>query len=600
MTEDKKVRISVEDSKLKDLKRTATELANDMIRSSRQYTTSSKEVLRDLEDQIKLIEKRNRLDKETQISGVRTKFAAGEINKGALQKGVTDIRTASQQDNLQVSLLREVIDTIKQTSKNEIREDRIGVEKRIRSDKTVNQLGVTGDPQLALQRTIQQGLLGDLGEEESGQRGRFKAFGRFGRGTGRAFNTGAQLGTSRNEMYALAGLVGLTPIIGQGMSALANRFLSAGETAETSMTSYATANMGMGYGGARKAWSDIKGGSWAYGLGMNPSEALSRRADIRRSIGFNVGGDDFQQLMGAEKFVGAGSVGQLAGVSRYGQGDIVKVIRVLEGNQRNVTRLTENIGAYVQASNAALNISSSVDEKMMAKTIMGVSRATGQSGIGLNQVTGAIQGLGGTGNPIVKSLMMRSFRQANPNASLFDIQAMMEDPLTNIGRGGGQFFENIKSMTGGGQMYKQVLHSVFGGKLSRTRIGEILQGGGDFTQIAKEAQSAQESGINLKSLAATTTGIGATATARADATFQELGLKTLEATKDVIDTVKSLYERLLTESESEKERNTILRDSLEAQTKQTEMAVEDLRDAKNFRETVGAAIRIGAFAGGMK
>lgn len=596
--QDKKIRISVEDQKLNDLGRSAKTLANDMIRQSRQYTTSSKEVLKDLEEQIRLIEKRNKLDADQQKTGLQTKFGAGQISKSGLQTGLSSVRVEAQQDRLQIQLLREVIETVKATSKNEIREDRIGVEKQIRGDKTINRLGVTGDPQQALKRTIQQALLGDIGEEETDQRSKFKTFGKFGKGAGRAFNTAAGLGTSKNELYALAGVVGLTPVIGQGLSALANRFLSAGESAEGSMSGWAGANMGMGYGKSARDWRGVKNTGLGISLGMDPSSLLSRRADLMRTMGKGMGTGDFMQTMGAESYIGSGNINQLAGVSRYGQGNMAGVIRVLEAGQRSTTTLTENVAAYVQASNTSLNISSNVNEAGMAKNIVGISRATNQSGRGLNQVTGAIQGLGKTSNPIVKSLMMRAFRQSNPNASLFDVQSMMEDPLANLQKGGGQFFENLRGMTGGGQMYKQVLHSVFGGQLSRTRIGEILDGGGDFTQIAKEAQTAKEGGADMLRMAEGKTGIGARYSAKADATFQELGLATLEKSAEVVEKIKELFDRVMEENEGDKQRNIILKDQLEEQTKQTEAAIEDLKDAKTFRESVSAWMRITAFAGG--
>lgn len=584
--QDKKLRISVEDTKLKDLGRSATTLANDMIRSSRQYSTSSKEILRDLEEQIKLIEKRNKLDTEKQRTGLQTRFEAKEITGGQLRTGMSKIQSESREDKLQVQLLREVIDTIKATSKNEIREDRIGTEKRIRSDKSINKLGVTGDPQQALKNTIQQALLGELGQEESEQKGRFKAFGRFGKGAGRTFNTAAQLGTSKNELYALAGLVGLTPFVGQGLSQLGNRFLSAGETAEQSMTKMAVANMGSGIGSAADEWRSIKKTGLGIDLGLSPSELLSRRADIRQTMGFGLSEKNFMQSMGAEKFVGAGNIDQLASISRYGQGDMSKVIRLLEAGQENTTTLTENISAYVSASNNALNISSRVNEADMAKSIIGISTATGQTGIGLNQVTGAIQGLGKSNNPLTKSLMMRAFRQSNPNASMFDIQAMMEDPLANLQRGGGQFFDNIKEMSGGGQQYKQVLYSLFGGNISRTRINEILKDGGDFTQIAKEAQQAKEGGTEILRKAEDTTGVGARKTAIADAVFQDLGQKTLEASNNVIKSIEKLYDKLIN-PEDDKTLKEKTNEYLESLDKKMEQRLDQAEQFEQTRKAEG-------------
>lgn len=545
MADEKKIRISVDDSKLHDLKRTTQELANDMIRSSRSYTTSSKEVLRDLEDQIKLIEKRIRLEKESQISNLRTQFQEGKISQQAMRSGITNVNTSSQQDKLQTALLREIIDAIKSSAKEEIKENRAGVEKSIRRDKSVNRLGVTGSPEEALKRSIQQDMLGTLGEEESIQKSKFRQYGRF---TERTSNVSAGYMTAKNDMFAVAGLLSLIPLVGAGLGSIVNRGLTAGENAGKSATSYGVSRMARGsyemengkykldekgnkiyinpYDTNYNKFKDINTGEWSQKMGLSTSQALNRQSSLQTSLGSEIGEKTLRQMLGAEKFIGAGSMSQLTGISRYGQNDTMSVMRILEGNQRNVTRLTENISAYVQASNTSLNISSTVDEAKIAKTVMGISKATGQQGIGLNQTVGAIQGLGQNQNPVVKSLMMQAFRKTNPKASLFDIQAMMEDPLANMDKGGGQFLNNIKEMSGGGDMYKQVLYSIFGGQLSKTRINQIIDKGGGFDKISEEARKAS-GGMDFAASAESIEGVSARRTADRESTYEMVGFDTI-------------------------------------------------------------------------
>ena len=50
-----------------------------------------------------------------------------------------------REDQTQTRLLREIVEAIVKTSKDEIREDRATVEKTIRESKTIGQLGVAGD-----------------------------------------------------------------------------------------------------------------------------------------------------------------------------------------------------------------------------------------------------------------------------------------------------------------------------------------------------------------------------------------------------------------------------------------------------------------------
>src|SRR6056297_1668888 len=145
MPEDKKFRISVDDAKIRDLRSTANELARDMIMSSRKYSTSSKQVVQDIEEQIRLIEKRNKLDQEIERSKVESKFVAGDISKQERKQQLGQADISGKTDEIQVKLLREVIDTIKSTAREEIREDRSNVERQIQKSKTVDVLGPKGD-----------------------------------------------------------------------------------------------------------------------------------------------------------------------------------------------------------------------------------------------------------------------------------------------------------------------------------------------------------------------------------------------------------------------------------------------------------------------
>lgn len=565
--QDKQIRIGVDDSQLKSIGRTSQSIVDNLIRSSRQYSTSSKEVLRDIEEQIKAIEKKNKIelegrkqvidaekrritmlrdemmyeakaigDPKKRASAIREVSAEYSASKSNISAQESVLRASQAESVKQTQVLREVIDEIKTASRNEIRENREGVEKTIRKDKSLDKFGVTGDAKEALKRTIQRGELGDVKEQEARERSNFL------RKTGGFLNNTVGVASSKNDLYALAAVAGFTPVIGQAVSAAMQRLLSSGETAEKSMTSYGRSSFGS-YSTADREWQRSKSLGLT-SLGYDPSEILERRSGLLRTTSRSISDLRFKQLMGAEQYVGAGTIDQMAGINRYGGGDMAQVLQVLEGNQRNITRLTENVSAYVQASNTTLQIGSRINEGQMAKTIMSISAATGQTGIGLNQTTSAIQGLGQSGNPIVRSLMMRAYRQSNPNANLFDIQSMMEDPLSSFKQGGRKFFSNIKEMSGGGEMYKQVLYSIFGGQMSRTRINEIIKGGGDFTEIQSEIDKKSKGNIDWLAESSKSTGISTRLTAETDTAFQDWGKEMIKVSNDSVETLKKLFDEV--------------------------------------------------------
>ncbi len=160
MSTDKTLRFLVDDQKIKDLSKTANELAREMVVSGRQYSTSSKQVVQDIEEQIRLIEKRNKTDKEIEQTKIQSRFAAGQITPEQRREEIGRLSMSSKTDDIQIRLLRDIIDTLKNTAKEELRENKINVEKRIRDSKTVDVLSPKGDPMEIFKETIQRGEIG--------------------------------------------------------------------------------------------------------------------------------------------------------------------------------------------------------------------------------------------------------------------------------------------------------------------------------------------------------------------------------------------------------------------------------------------------------
>ena len=84
MATESKIRISVDDSELNKLRQQAENLARDMIRASREFATGGDEVIADLEEQIRLMERQHRIAEE---------YARTEIERA--EKGRTNHSPAS-------------------------------------------------------------------------------------------------------------------------------------------------------------------------------------------------------------------------------------------------------------------------------------------------------------------------------------------------------------------------------------------------------------------------------------------------------------------------------------------------------------------------
>lgn len=483
MTQDKKFRISVDDQKIRELRQTANELARDMIVSARQYSTSSKQVVQDIEEQIRLIEKRNRTDKEIERTKIDTQFSAGRITGEQRKEAIGRIHSESKVDDLQISLLRDIIDAIKQTAKDEIREDRVNVEKRIRESKTVDQLSPKIDPEQALRETIQKGLLGEVGREEATERRDFIDFGRGGKAADRTLSTVAG---SSNEFMLMAAALAAIPVVGQGLSVAANRGIQ-----EASRYEQAVRKMGIltetGISGGAAIGALVGGGRY----GFSPAEATERYHQYLTSgqtaygTGTLIGTLD--RMFGAERRLGLSTedISGVAGAGRYMGADPSRVIMMFETYLRktdqNISLLPEVLRTYTSVANNLLQITTGVNTDRVAANIASLGQVTGAKGVGLQQWTQGVQGLSKTQNPMVRAMLMRKFMEKNPNASMFEIQAMMERPTEYMDVVGEAISEMQEGM--GGDMGLQALYSFFGGQISRSEL--LRTKGSKFSDLGK-------------------------------------------------------------------------------------------------------------------
>jgi hypothetical protein len=181
-------------------------------------------------------------------------------------------------------------------------------------------------------------------------------------------------------------------------------------------------------------------------------------------------------------------------VGGSGVGGVTEMLSIFDSAAKgNRAIMKEMVNTFQQASQNILAISGKIGMRDVASGIASIAAGTGTEGQQLGRVVAGVQGLGQSGNPVIRSMMLRSLRQSNPNASFFDLQAMMENPLEGKNIKTTQaMFDSLKKMTGGGELYKQALYSALEGKLSRTDIKEIEEGGGDFTKIAAGKESAMK------------------------------------------------------------------------------------------------------------
>ena len=189
------------------LREQTKQLGTGMIEDARNYSKQSRDQLGFIEDQIKAIEKRNALDKQSAQIQARQKY---EGDSKGLSKEMGRINAASSQDDMQLKLLRELIDTVKITAKDEIAENRKSVQQQIQQFKQ-NPAAFSAEDQLKL--SYQQELL-------TGQKSQKGMFGQAFMGTllgsvlGNALSRISGVTSSRDEEQDIGSLASSITLVG--------------------------------------------------------------------------------------------------------------------------------------------------------------------------------------------------------------------------------------------------------------------------------------------------------------------------------------------------------------------------------------------------
>lgn len=526
------------DSFFQRVKRDADELGREMIQASRRYSSSSREVLRDIEEQISAIERRNRLDAEFQKSKLTRQYESGAVSPEQFRERATEIRRGTEEDKIQITLLREMIDTIKQTAKEEIREDRKAVEEQIKQSKTVDQIDPEGDAEELLKETVQRGLLGDVGEGEQEDRRKFKDYVTGGAGVA---NKALGLGASKNELYAAAAMVAMIPFVGQGLSQIATKLLSSAEAFEASREKL--------YGSMGKRALDTSMYGGLTKSGYSAADEMTARAEYSRR-NFRQG---YESELYAERGLGLGrqELGALATTQRGTNQQAGEVTNILAGTLTNLNKNEEQTRAYlgeylsilVDVNKEQLNTIGSVDSGINTKMIASLTQL-GKEYQNPEFLRGVVmsvrQGLTQAQTPQVEALQYAALSRIAPGASLWEMRKMMEDPFGKDSQKYlPEFLKSLIDISGSKEDAYFNVQSVFG---VSGKVAEDLVDGAP--KLNRADQIATVAGYDLKQESLDATGKLKSATASTDNFFQQNGEKLVGFVSKSVDIMQDIAKYL--------------------------------------------------------
>ena len=482
---DKTIRFNVDSREVQDyqskMRESAQKMAVDMVNYARSQSTSAKETLQIIEEQIRSIEKRNRLDRELSLQTAQQQLRAGTITQMDYGKAVRSIDTEFSQSNLQVKLLRELIEVTRLTSREEIRSDRENAERVSREEMGSNEIE-------NLRRIQTRDLLGGDQSQASVSGGL-----RIPGGGGQLM-TGLLSGNLGAVATGLTALLGGAAVIG-AVGAIA---LNTTRQYENEILSYAVATQR----GSTDllASGDIQRMRSA-GLGMSSTEVAKRTADLMRSFGGPLGSAEgsIEGLLGAgvSRGISDDALNRLMSISRFTGAPAIGAIGNFEDHLNRLSkpliRLPEVLDIYLQKADEILQRGGVLNTEGLQQMIMSVSSSYGVEGYNLNRMVGSLGRAAGptSSNPIMEALKLQTLQELYPNDSQWDRFGKMEHALSNT-----EYIQallrRVKSMgVGGGDSYQRFAVANLLG-MGYEDVNRLMEGDLDIEKIGTSGKSTQE------------------------------------------------------------------------------------------------------------
>ena len=484
------------------LREDSKQLTNELIRDAQSYSTTSRQQLQYIEEQIRAIERRNRIEAQGQRIILERQREAGTITPDQYQQQVSQIGTINRTDELQVSLLRELIEAVRSTSRDEIREDRKGVQDRVREfqrREARGDLSTYSDEELFKLR-YQQEILGMAPGDRTGQQGGMSVFG--GVVAANLLNRLGGLAQQVPRAQTQLDLVG--PAIGIGASAIGAGIgtgfdlTTLGQTEFQIIGAELGSQIGQFYSEAlvrsltsREALSEASlrlraitgdgrtfttaAGLGRENLGFDAIQQTELAARVVNLVGTRTGmagrAYDFQAIQRAFGF-DEGLVARRFALERMGQRnttlEIARILQAAEqlgffpttisGDVRDQTTFIDLIRNQTALIEQFAQTATVVDPNQALRTILEFDRVGGMFRTtdprSMQLISSINQGLAAPQNDFMQAANFQVLRRLSPEAGLFDLLRMQQQGLQTPGflrgvigditqMGGGEDFQRL-------------------------------------------------------------------------------------------------------------------------------------------------------------
>jgi hypothetical protein len=500
-------------SAFNQLRQIANEDAEVLIKGANRYAASGKDVLTFLKEEIKLLENRRKLEIEesrtTNEERFEKEYGRAKTDE-ARQKAKTgyigreqEITEANRQGNRQVLLLKEIIDTLKQTARDEIKESRTDVEKQVQLYKEGKLKGLSPEEEakIKLQQEILEGKKGGKGGQDQEKSRFWETAGAVfaGEVMSKIVERLTGVVTAESSEKAFTSLLGSIPVVGGILSGTTERVYEAQMSLETGRFGY------FGATGRKRGY----GGGYGTPYGYTTADLYGVGTELSRNRGMNAGLGSVLDIVSLERAFNLDK-GQLYGLSRgerFGgrnsMENIGLVISTLkkEGlwGENTQIKIPEYLQQLVSLNEEQIKITGKVDTNRNLSNIYAISKLGERYVSDSSFLTGVSGAISHPQNEYQQARSLSSLVALNPNADLWELEKMQEKGLGQAGYMSG-ILGKLKQRYGKGEnnLAQRALYNTLkggGANISKQQAEDIWQ-----AYLQEPGMWDKQSGVSEKDL----------------------------------------------------------------------------------------------------
>lgn len=471
-------------------KQLANESARAMIGSANQYAQTGREVNKYLEDEIRLREKKAKLEFEERRSDVTDRYrrdirsAKTDDAREKVQKGyegrMKEVAMDEREFQKQTNLLKSIHDTLIATAREEIRADRANVEKQVQAYKSGKLKGLSPEEEAKLK--VQSEMIGGEGEQK--QKGMFSPV-FWGTVLGNLIpNALSKVGSmvkADSSERALNTMMRAIPFVGDVIADIRERAMDAEQTLQTEKYKFEArtgrgvsfADMGTPYGYTSADLFTIgeQSAKMRGRAGGNVNATINAVA-LEKAYGLSL--QETMGLMRTERFGGGGAMN-----------DIGVIIAALKNqglwNEDSQVKIPEYLSMLVQLQEEQVKKGGTVDNSQNLANISAMVKLGDKYARDSTYITSISGAIAAPKNEFQQARSLATLANLNPNADLWELRMMQEKGLgqkgymsglvnmiksrygtgtkSNLNQGATAFYEMVKgqgiSLADADRMYKE-------------------------------------------------------------------------------------------------------------------------------------------------